>query len=107
MWSLADDPQARRADGLVRGVLGKFLYTRLNASPRFLLPALWANKATLTPQVRRAYTAVHRGSQERIGMYQLARELIGSSDYYDELWQRRARLANIPALLMWGLKDPT
>ena len=107
MWSLADDPQARRADGLVRGALGKFLYTRLNASPRFLLPAVWANKATLTPEVRRAYTAVHHRAHERMGMYQLARELIGSSDYYDDLWERRARLANLPTLLLWGLKDPT
>lgn len=107
MWSLADDPQARRADRLVRGALGKFLYTRLNASPRFLLPALWANKATLTPEVHRAYTAVHRGAQERMGMYQLARELLGSSDYYDDLWEQRAQLANIPALLLWGLKDVT
>jgi haloalkane dehalogenase len=42
-----------------------------------------------------------------MGMYQLARELIGSSDYYDGLWERRARLANIPALLLWGRKDST
>jgi haloalkane dehalogenase len=107
MWSLADDRQVRRADRLVRGVLGKYLYTRLNASPRFLLPALWANKATLTPEVHKAYTAVHPQAQDRMGMYQLARELLGSSDWYDGLWERRARLANIPALLLWGLKDAT
>jgi pimeloyl-ACP methyl ester carboxylesterase len=107
MWSLADDPQARRVDRLVRGALGKFLYTRLNASPRFLLPALWANKATLTPEVRKAYTAVHPRAQDRMGMYHLARELLGSSEWYSGLWERRARLANIPALLLWGLKDTT
>lgn len=107
MWSLADDLQARRVDRFVRGALGKLLYTRLNASPRFLLPALWANKATLTPEVRKAYTGVHAHAQDRMGMYQLARELLGSSDWYDGLWERRARLANIPALLLWGLKDAT
>jgi len=107
MWSLEDDLHVRRADRLVRGALGKFLYTRLNASPRFLLKALWANKATLTPEVHKAYTAVHPQAQDRMGMYQLARELLGSSDWYGGLWERRARLANIPALLLWGLKDAT
>lgn len=34
------------------------------------------------------------------------RELLGSSDWYDALWQRRERPAAIPALLVWGLKDP-
>jgi haloalkane dehalogenase len=68
---------------------------------------LKVNKATLMPEVRRAYTAVYPQAQERKRMYQLARELIGSSDYYDDLWERRARLANIPMLLLWGLKDPT
>jgi pimeloyl-ACP methyl ester carboxylesterase len=72
-----------------------------------LLRALWANKATLTPEVHKAYTAVHPHVQDRMGMYQLARELLGSSDSYDGLWERRARLANIPALLLWGLKDAT
>jgi len=31
---------------------------------------------------------------------------MGSSAWYDGLWQRRERLAGIPALLIWGLKDP-
>jgi pimeloyl-ACP methyl ester carboxylesterase len=35
-----------------------------------------------------------------------ARELIGSSAWFDGLWQRRARIARIPALLVWGTKDP-
>lgn len=107
MWSLADDPQARRVDRLVRSGFGKFLYIRLNVSPRFLLPSLWAKKATLTAEVRRAYAAVHPRPQDRKGMHQLAQELVGSSEWYNSLWERRARLADIPALLLWGLKDPT
>jgi pimeloyl-ACP methyl ester carboxylesterase len=26
--------------------------------------------------------------------------------WYDTLWQRRQQLASIPALLVWGMKDP-
>ena len=35
-----------------------------------------------------------------------ARELLGSSDWYEGLWRQRERLRRIPALLAWGLADP-
>jgi haloalkane dehalogenase len=107
MWSLADNKQVQSASKLVNGPLGAFLYKRLNASPRWLLKMVWANKATLTPEVHRAYTSVHTTPEERQGMYQLARELLGSSEWYDSLWERRERLADIPTLLLWGQRDAT
>lgn len=107
MWSLADNQQARQAYSLLRRPIGKWLYMQLNLSPRFLLPFLWANKATLTPAVQRAYTSIHRQPQERLGMYRLACALLESTEWYNELWQRREQLAHIPTLLLWGLKDAT
>jgi haloalkane dehalogenase len=35
-----------------------------------------------------------------------AREVLGSSAWYEGLWRRRDRIARIPALLIWGMKDP-
>ena len=35
-----------------------------------------------------------------------ARSLLGSSAWYDALWARRERIARIPALLVWGARDP-
>jgi len=34
-----------------------------------------------------------------------AREVLGSSVWYDGLWRQRDRIARIPALLIWGMKD--
>jgi pimeloyl-ACP methyl ester carboxylesterase len=107
MWSLADNPQVQSASKLLNSPIGKFLYKQLNASPKVLLKMVWANKATLTPQVHRAYTSVHRTAAERQSMYQLALELLGSSAWYESLWQRRERLLSIPSILAWGLKDAT
>jgi haloalkane dehalogenase len=36
----------------------------------------------------------------------LARELAGSSDFYESLWQRRNTVGDKPALVVWGMKDP-
>jgi haloalkane dehalogenase len=35
----------------------------------------------------------------------MARELLGSGDWYDGLWARRDRSRDLPALLVWGMKD--
>lgn len=37
----------------------------------------------------------------------LAKELIGSTAWYERLWQGRERIAGKPALLLWGMKDPS
>ena len=38
-------------------------------------------------------------------LWALARALLGSSAHFDSLWQRRERLAGLPALIVWGMKD--
>lgn len=43
-------------------------------------------------------------SRERV-LFALARALLDSSAYYDQLWARRARLATVPLHLIWGLRD--
>jgi haloalkane dehalogenase len=35
-----------------------------------------------------------------------ARELLGSGAWFDSLWARRDRIARIPTILIWGMKDP-
>jgi haloalkane dehalogenase len=35
----------------------------------------------------------------------MARELLGSGDWYDGLWARRDRIRDLPALLLWGMRD--
>jgi len=47
MWSLAGTP-AERLSRLFSGSLGRFLYTRLNFSPRVILKAAFGDKRKLT-----------------------------------------------------------
>src|SRR5204863_2021374 len=55
LWSLRGDPSVRRPLRLMGGPIGKLLYTRLNFSTRFILPAAWGDRPTLTPAVHRQY----------------------------------------------------
>lgn len=107
MWSLEENRAARMASRLAASPIGRFLYRRLNFSPRMLIPAVMGDRKKLSKEEHRHYTAPFPTSRERTGPWVLAKELIGSSDWYRGLWERRDRIADKPALLLWGIKDPT
>lgn len=107
MWSLEENPTIERASRLMGGPIGRFLYKRLNFSPKVLIKVAYGDKTKLTRDVHRHYTDVFPSANDRTAPWVLARELIGSSRWYAGLWERRDRIRDKPALLLWGLKDPT
>src|SRR5262245_51688835 len=106
MWSFADDAEMTRRARMVSGGLGRFLYRRLNASLRLIMPRAYGSRRKLTRAIHRQYLAPFRDadSRERV-LWALARALTGSAAFYDGLWQQRGRLAHTPALVIWGVKD--
>ena len=107
LWPLDDDARIARGARLAAGPVGRLLYTRLNASPRWLLPAAFAERARLDPSVHRHYLAPFPDAPSRRPLWEMARALLGSSAWYDGLWRRRDQLRAMPALLVWGMHDPT
>ncbi len=43
--------------------------------------------------------------EERKGCWVLPGQIIGSTDWLRELWEKRTRLSDKPALIVWGMKD--
>jgi pimeloyl-ACP methyl ester carboxylesterase len=105
MWSLSGNREAERISSLMGTPLGRFLYRRLNFSPRFLIP-ISSGDNKLAPAIHRHYIDAAPTPESRQAMWVYARELVGSGDWYESLWRRRERIRDIPALLLWGLKDP-
>lgn len=65
------------------------------------------DRRKLTPAIHRHYIDPFPTPRERTAPWVLARDLIGSSDWYEGLWQRRDRLRGKPTLILWGIRDPT
>lgn len=105
MWSLRGTP-TERVSRFMAGAVGRFLYTRMNISPRALIPAAFGDRKRLSKAVHRHYIRAFPTPDSRMGSWILAGELIGSTDWYEALWAERDRLADKPALLLWGMKDP-
>jgi pimeloyl-ACP methyl ester carboxylesterase len=106
LWSLRDDASVRRIARIMGGPIGRFLYLRLNFSPRFIIPASWGKYAPLTSLVHHQYVDAAPRPQDRLGMWTYARELLDASDWYAGLWERRDCIKDLPTLLLWGLRDP-
>ena len=105
MWSLAGDRQYAWPARLISNALGRLLYERLG----FAVNVLWrraVQDARYTPAIHAQYTAAVRDPAARHATWIYARELLASSAWFDGLWQRRDCIARIPALLVWGSKDP-
>jgi haloalkane dehalogenase len=106
MWSFAGDRDMTRKARLAGGRLGRFLYRRLNLSLQTITPHAYGDRRKLTPAIHRQYLAPFPDADGRGRvLWALARSLLGSSDHYDSLWQRRERLAGLPALILWGMRD--
>ena len=102
MWGTAGDRHFELFGRLLSGRVGRFLYERLGFSVRVMLRHAIADRTRYTRAVERHYLRALDGHATWI----YAREVLGSSAWYESLWQRRERIARIPALLAWGLKDP-
>jgi haloalkane dehalogenase len=106
LWPLVEDAQLARAARLAGSSLGRVLYRWLNVSLRWLMPGAYADRRRLTPRIHAQYLAPfrERDARQRV-LWTLARALCTSAASLAALWQRRAQLAAIPALIVWGLGD--
>lgn len=105
LWETASDKSAQRIDRLVNSWLGSLLYLRLNFSPRVLLKQGFADKNNLTKAKRRHYRKPFPDKPSRVPLLDLAKALLGSSDWYQQQWEALHRLSGKEWLILWGTED--
>lgn len=106
MWSLATDRQTRWIGRAMASRVGRLLYERWAFSVNVLFRRAVGDRSRYPADVHAQYTGPMQDPAARHATWIYARELLGSSAWYDALWERRDRIARIPALLVWGMKDP-
>lgn len=87
------------------GAIGRFLIRRYNFFARTIMRQSYGDKARLTEPVHRHYLRPLQNPAERKGCWVLPREIVGSTPWLDTLWRRKSRLATLPKLIVWGMKD--
>lgn len=105
MWSVQGDLPGMMTAWLLASPFYAFLEKRFNFTARVFIPQVMGNTSSLTEAIHRHYLEPLRKPQDRGGCLALVRAIWHAGPWLDNLWQQRARIADIPVLMLWGLKD--
>ena len=105
LWSLKGDPAFERPASLFNNAIGRWLYLRQNFSANVMVRSAWGKHRPLAPDVHRQYQQPFPSADSRKGTWRFFQSLLGESDWYESLWVRRERIADKPALILWGMRD--
>ena len=105
LGSSENDPDFIKLKRILKSPLLPFLYTYLNFSARFLMPASFGHKK-LSAHIRKQFTLPLKNSLERKGTVGFAHSLLNDQAWFEELYSKIDRLQKKPVLLIWGMKDP-
>lgn len=97
MWSLKGDPYYERFSRIMGGPPGRLL---VGSGLLFGILMKWMFRSQ-----SRNYLGPLDTPARRKGCYVFPREIIGSSKWLENLWERSEVLGGIPALILWGGRD--
>lgn len=105
LWATDQREDAQKIEKTVNSRLGKFLYLNMNFSPKVLLKKGFANKKNLSKEVHQQCIKPFPNKTSRIPLLNLAKALVGSSDWYQKQWEQLDALSDKEWLILWGTKD--
>ncbi|AIE85055.1 alpha/beta fold hydrolase [Fimbriimonas ginsengisoli] len=103
---VSKEPAAEKIGKMAVGPLGKFLYLSSLSGPKMIKP-LFVDRDKYTEEIQNAYFGPFLRKEDRHGTFALAKHLIESSAWFNEIWSCREVLLGKQMMLLWGMKDPT
>lgn len=105
MWSVENDPYYQKFSGMMGGSFGKFMIKNFNIFGRMVVKKAVGDKKKLTKNIHKHYYKHLESKKDRKGCYTFPKEIIGSSEWLNVLWQQREKINSIPTTIIWGMKD--
>lgn len=104
MWPLNQNQNAKKVDKLVNGPLGRTAYLSANYAVRKMCSEI-KERQFFNRTVQSHYKEPLDEAATRVGPYGYAKALLGSSGWFQALWDQREVLATIPSEIIWGMQD--
>lgn len=102
-WPLDSDARVQRFSSLMGGPIGRSLTFAFNFVPRVFFTSGFAKKPS--PEVLKMYLAPWRKRNRRWPAVIAPKNLIAASAYLTEVEAGLKKIADRPALIVWGAKD--
>ncbi len=104
-WPVAGDAHFERFSKVMGGTVGGFAIRHFNAFVNVLIP-LGMKRRRPTRACMAAYRGPFPDPESREATHVFPREILGSEAFLEEVERRLPRLADLPALILWGDADP-
>jgi haloalkane dehalogenase len=105
LWSVKGDPHFEKFSGMMGGRVGRFFIKYFNLFGKMVVKKAVANKSNFSMKIHKHYYKHMETPKQRKGSYVFPKQIIGSSEWLNELWSKREVLKNIPTTIIWGMKD--
>jgi haloalkane dehalogenase len=105
-WCWPPDARARLFSWVMGGPAGRLLNLRFNFFARVVVPAGIKTRAARSRSVLQAYAQRFPAPADRLGTYVFPRMIRKAAPWLRETRQRLPGLADTPAELVWGMRDP-
>ena len=105
LWETKTNPEALKINKILHSWMGKFLYLRMNFSAKVLLKQGFHDKSHLTKDIHKQYISPFPDKHSRQSPLTIGHALVGSSDWYQSLWNKLHLLENKEWLILWGMQD--
>ncbi|HBH05039.1 MAG TPA: alpha/beta hydrolase [Flavobacteriales bacterium] len=105
LWDVSDDKHYRKFSNMMGKGVGKFMTKHFNLFGKVVVKQAMGEPKKLDKKVHQHYYKHMENSSERKGCYTFPREIIGSSQWLDSLWQQHTKINRIPTTFVWGMKD--
>ncbi|WP_101294495.1 alpha/beta fold hydrolase [Halegenticoccus soli] len=105
-WPVRDDRHFRAFSWAAGGPVGRVLCERYDFFTRVVMPLAFADRSKLPRAVHEQYRRPFDDPDRRIGTWVFPRCIVDSTPWLAALWEGRGAIADLPALLAWGMEDP-
>lgn len=105
LWATKSNPAAQKIDRILNSSMGKFMYLRMNFSPKVLLKQGFFDRKKLTKSIHKQYIYPFPTKDSRWALLNIGQSLVGSSDWYQQQWELLEKLESKPWLILWGMED--
>ncbi|WP_129675572.1 alpha/beta fold hydrolase [Candidatus Chloroploca sp. Khr17] len=104
-WPVNRDPYYIAFSGIMGGPIGRVLIMRYNFFAWSVLRQSFGDKRKLSREAHRHYLQHLATPAERIGCHVFPGQIVGSSAWLGEIWERMDTVEALPKLIVWGMKD--
>lgn len=104
-WPVDKDFHYVSFSAFMGGPIGHFLIRYFNFFVTSFMPVAFGEKGKLGTRAHRHYKDALPTAASRKGCHVFPKQIIASTPWLTQLWNKMGVLSNKPALIVWGMKD--